>query len=200
MHKPSPAMIVALAALFVALSGVGVAATGGNFILGQSNTTSSRTALGATTPEAALAVSNTGTGIPLNLVGPSGVAPLRVGSSVNVPNLNASFLQGKRASAFLASDGSNITMFDSYDTQVHIAPGEAKDSYATCPRNGTALSGGYFLSSDSGDSTSMVPVVTWDGLSLTNNLVPERPTTWWVEAVNKGATGFSLMVEVVCAR
>jgi hypothetical protein len=37
MHKPSPAMIVALLALFVALGGAGIAATGGNFILGQQN-------------------------------------------------------------------------------------------------------------------------------------------------------------------
>jgi hypothetical protein len=43
MRKPSPAMIVALLSLFVALGGVGVAATGGNFILGQSNSASSTT-------------------------------------------------------------------------------------------------------------------------------------------------------------
>jgi len=36
MRKPTPATIIALASLFVALGGVGVAATGGNFILGQS--------------------------------------------------------------------------------------------------------------------------------------------------------------------
>jgi hypothetical protein len=33
MRKPSPAMLVSLAAPFVALGGVGLAATGGNFIL-----------------------------------------------------------------------------------------------------------------------------------------------------------------------
>jgi hypothetical protein len=37
MRKPSPAMLVALVALFVVLGGVGVAATGDNFILGQPN-------------------------------------------------------------------------------------------------------------------------------------------------------------------
>jgi hypothetical protein len=47
MRKPSPAMIVALAALFVALSGVGVAATGGNFILGQPNSATTNTSLSA---------------------------------------------------------------------------------------------------------------------------------------------------------
>jgi len=37
MRKPSPATVIATVALFVALGGVGVAATGGNFILRQSN-------------------------------------------------------------------------------------------------------------------------------------------------------------------
>ena len=40
-------MLVALAALFVALGGVGVAATGGNFILGQSNAATTNTSLSA---------------------------------------------------------------------------------------------------------------------------------------------------------
>jgi hypothetical protein len=44
-HRPSPAMVVALLALFVALGGIGVAATGGNFILGATNSAESPTAL-----------------------------------------------------------------------------------------------------------------------------------------------------------
>jgi hypothetical protein len=47
MRKPSPAMLVALAALFVALGGVGIAANGGNLILGQSNSATSQTSLSA---------------------------------------------------------------------------------------------------------------------------------------------------------
>ena len=62
MHKPSPAMIVAGAALFVALGGVGVAATGGNFILGQSNSAGAKTSLSASTfAGKALEVTNTNT-------------------------------------------------------------------------------------------------------------------------------------------
>src|SRR5262249_2656913 len=38
MRKPSPATIIATVALFVALGGAGMAATGGTFILGQTNT------------------------------------------------------------------------------------------------------------------------------------------------------------------
>jgi hypothetical protein len=62
MRKPSPAMIVALAALFVALGGVGVAATGGNFILGQSNSAGSKTSLTAGLNDRALAITNMNTG------------------------------------------------------------------------------------------------------------------------------------------
>src|SRR6266571_775641 len=70
MRVPSPSMVVALVALFVALGGVGVAATGGNFILGQSNSADQTTALGVSTlPDAttcpapcpALRVSDTST-------------------------------------------------------------------------------------------------------------------------------------------
>ena len=49
MRKPSPAMLVALLALFVALGGIGLAATGGNFILGQSNSADKSTALNVST-------------------------------------------------------------------------------------------------------------------------------------------------------
>ena len=38
MRRPSPALVISLLALFVALGGVGVAATGGSFVLGQTNT------------------------------------------------------------------------------------------------------------------------------------------------------------------
>jgi hypothetical protein len=49
MRKPSPAMIVALLGVFLGLGGVGIAATGGNFILGQSNTAGAKTSLTAST-------------------------------------------------------------------------------------------------------------------------------------------------------
>jgi hypothetical protein len=43
--RPSPALIIALLALFVSLSGLGVAATGGNFLLGESNSADQATLL-----------------------------------------------------------------------------------------------------------------------------------------------------------
>ena len=45
LHRPSPAMVVAVIALFVALAGTTLAATGGNFILGKSNSASTATQL-----------------------------------------------------------------------------------------------------------------------------------------------------------
>jgi hypothetical protein len=57
-YRPSPAMIVALIALFVALGGAGMAATGGNFILGQSNSANATSSLSGTTAGPQLKVSN----------------------------------------------------------------------------------------------------------------------------------------------
>jgi hypothetical protein len=48
--RPSPALVIALLALFVSLSGIGVAATGGTFLLGESNTADQPTLLTGTVP------------------------------------------------------------------------------------------------------------------------------------------------------
>ena len=64
LHRPSPAMVVALIALFVALGGTTLAATGGNFILGKSNSASTATQLSSAAGNA-LKVTDTngGTGV-----------------------------------------------------------------------------------------------------------------------------------------
>ena len=107
MRKPSPSMIVALVALFVALSGVGVAATGGNFILGHPNTASKSTLLSAPVVGGkALQVTNTNTSnaasTALGLNVAAGHAPFTVNSGVKVANLNADMLDGSDSSAFQA--------------------------------------------------------------------------------------------------
>jgi hypothetical protein len=111
----SPAMVIALAALFVALGGVGIAANGGNFILGQSNSATSATSLDASVAGGkALGISNTNTAggsIGLGLTVASGHAPLTVNSSAGkAANLNADKVDGKDASAFLPSTG-NVFLF-----------------------------------------------------------------------------------------
>ena len=61
MRKPSPATVIAMVALFVALGGVGVAAAGGNFILGKANTSDKQTSLTGAPPNPELRVENTST-------------------------------------------------------------------------------------------------------------------------------------------
>ena len=102
----SPSMAVALLALFVALGGVGIAATGGNFILGTPNTATSVTELsasGATTASALeLTNGNAATGTTaLELHVPAGHAPLEVDSTTKVARLNADWLDGSDATSFI---------------------------------------------------------------------------------------------------
>jgi len=61
MRKPSPATIIACIALFVALGGAGLAATGNNFILGQSNTAENPTRLTGTVNDGQFRVQNAST-------------------------------------------------------------------------------------------------------------------------------------------
>jgi hypothetical protein len=104
MRAPSPAMVVALAALFVALGGVGVAATGDPFILGNPNSASSTTSLSAPVAGKALQVSNTSTSAgatALGLTTAPGHAPFTVNTSTKVANLNADTLDGIDSTGFL---------------------------------------------------------------------------------------------------
>jgi hypothetical protein len=93
MHRPSPAIAISLVALFFAMSGTAVAATGGDFILGKANTATSVTSL-TSTKGTALSLSSTST-----------TPPMTVSNSVQVPKLNASELGGHLASAFLGVNG-----------------------------------------------------------------------------------------------
>src|SRR3954452_14072817 len=95
----SPSMAVALLALFVSLGGAGMAATGGNFILGTPNTATSPTELSASgaTTASGLKVTNTSTAASataLELVAPAGKPALKVNTTTKVPKLNADSLDG----------------------------------------------------------------------------------------------------------
>ena len=61
MRKPSPATVIAMVALFVALGGVAVAADGDSLILGTANTASKQTKLTGAAPNPQLRVENTST-------------------------------------------------------------------------------------------------------------------------------------------
>jgi hypothetical protein len=94
MHMPSflrtrvnPVAMLTAAIVLIGGAGVGTAATGGNLILGRSNTAATRTDL-----------TNTD-GIPLGLHAEDGKPPLMVNSGVKVSNLNADRLDGVGAAA-----------------------------------------------------------------------------------------------------
>src|SRR5690348_45740 len=75
--------VVGYVALFVALGGTAYAATGGNFILGHSNSASSKTSLSAPIADRALTVTNNSTKAGATALGlnvASGHPPFRVNS------------------------------------------------------------------------------------------------------------------------
>ena len=104
IRRPSPAMAVALLALFVALGGVGYSATGGNFILGQANTATSTSTLSAPVAGRSLQITNTDTGAAATALGLNVVAgrpPLNVNSSTKVTGLNTDLLDNLDSTSFL---------------------------------------------------------------------------------------------------
>jgi len=89
--RPSHGVVVAYLALFVAMTGTATAATGGTFILGKGNSTTTTTTL------------SNSNGVPLSLNSRSGSAPLKVGSSTKVSNLNVDKLDGLDSTQFQRS-------------------------------------------------------------------------------------------------
>jgi hypothetical protein len=98
------ANVVSLLALSVALGGTTYAATGGNFILGQSNSATSTTGLSAGTTGPALRATNTSTGTAASFNVAAGHPPFNVNSGTKVTNLNADKLDGKDATNWKAGD------------------------------------------------------------------------------------------------
>lgn len=80
--------LVAYLALFFALSGTAIAATGGNFLLGKTNSAGTTSQL-----------KNTGTGAALGLTAKAGTPALSVnGNKTRIPALNADLIDGVHAS------------------------------------------------------------------------------------------------------
>ena len=101
----SPAMIVALLGVVIALGSSGWAANGGNFLLGLINSATARTFLGANFNGSALQVANTSTAtsaVPLQLTAAAGHPPMKVNTVTKVTNLNADYVDGIDASTHLA--------------------------------------------------------------------------------------------------
>jgi hypothetical protein len=102
--RPAHSTVVAYLALFVALGGTAFAATGGNLILGKSNSATSTTGLSAgVNGGPAFKVTNTGAGTAATFTAPAGQPALKVSNAVKVPSLNADLLDGKDSTAFLGA-------------------------------------------------------------------------------------------------
>jgi hypothetical protein len=102
--RTTPGTVMGGLALFISLSGVAYAATGGNFILGQSNNATKQTKLTANVAARTLQLENGSTGAGASALGltvASGKAPLTVNSNTRVGNLNADLLDGRNSTAFL---------------------------------------------------------------------------------------------------
>jgi hypothetical protein len=100
------ANVMATIAVFLVLGGGAYAATGGNFILGQSNSAGSKTSLSAPIADKALQLTNTSTGAGATALGlsvASGHAPFTVNSGTKVANLNADKLDGINSTGFVSS-------------------------------------------------------------------------------------------------
>ena len=123
------ATIISLVALFFAMGGTAVAATGGNFILGKSNTATSVTSLQNTK------------GTALSLSATSTKPPLTVSNNVQVPNLNASELGGNAPNAYMFGTGqvshANNTLAYGSTTGVGLAGAGASFGFF-CYSNGTS--------------------------------------------------------------
>jgi hypothetical protein len=152
------ATVVAYLALFVALSGTAVAATGGNFRLGMFNRAGETTVL------------QSKTGSALSLRSEPGVPPLRVNGEAKVKRLNADQLDsldssqfqrrvsgGCEAGTFIKSinaDGSvvcgNTTPVSTYErfaTGMASGPAGERSGYAAafCDEGDHVVGGGYVL-------------------------------------------------------
>src|SRR5690348_15062126 len=94
---PSRAMAVALLAVFLNVTGIAYAATGGNFILGQKNTATTASNLPSSNNGKALQLVQQSTGASATALGlnvPAGKPPLTTNSQVKVGNLSAGLLDG----------------------------------------------------------------------------------------------------------
>jgi hypothetical protein len=103
------ANVTSVIALFVALGGTTLAATGGNFILGQSNSATSTTSLSAGVTGPAFKVTNTSTGAAASFYAAAGRPALAVNTAAKVNKLNADQLDGMDSAAFLDGCPSPLT-------------------------------------------------------------------------------------------
>jgi hypothetical protein len=168
------------------VGGTAVAATGGTFLLGKSNTASTTTTL------------THAKGTPLSLKAGSGKAPLAVNSKTKVTNLNADTVDGLDSSAFALKKG-KTGVFEYYSTPVDVDSDGLVDvlyAYASCP-SGTQMTGG-----GGGDLTTTGQVVvsspdtelpeTWDYIAFVDEATTENPQDLYASVVCYSPDGTKL--------
>ena len=140
----NPMGVIAVALVLV-FGGVGIAAaqTGGNFILGKENDETSEAYL------------NNSNGVPLKLVAPANVAPLRVSNPMMVSNLNAQFVGGQTASDLESSGGNGAT---GPTTPINNSVGSSGQKGADVAFTGGLPAGEYYVT-----ATALLNIVTGDG-------------------------------------
>jgi len=122
-----PATVAVTVALIIAAAGFADAATGGNFLLGKTNT------------DNATSILSDSTGIPLALSAPSGKSPFSVNSTTQVNRLNAQYVGGDSASQLRSTGGFGITAAAA-DIALPI------DTYVNVARTGSLPAGIYYVS------------------------------------------------------
>lgn len=119
-------------------SGTAYAATGGNFLLGKSNSAGATTTL------------TNANGTALSLNSKSGTAPLKVNRNVRVTNLNADLLDGLNSSSFAKASGKVGTIEDaSFYVDLPVGNTDQGDgtpdfvgAFAACPAASKLTGGG----------------------------------------------------------
>jgi hypothetical protein len=114
-RRPSPSLVISVTALFIALSGWGYAAIGGNLVLGRANRADLSTRLNSAASHGpTLALKNIGGQVAASFSVRKGVAPFSVGSTTRVAKLNADLLDGVDSGGFYAA-GSKVADSDRLD-------------------------------------------------------------------------------------
>jgi hypothetical protein len=142
-------------------SGTAVAATGGSFLLGKSNTATTTTKLANSR------------GTALSLTSKTGTAPLAVNSETKVAHLNADRLDGLSSGSFARTKGQSGIIYGT------LTDSDGYDNTAECP-TGTIATGGGGVTDEHGDSLDYSgPITKEDGTLV--------PNSWGVASVNEAA-------------
>jgi hypothetical protein len=126
LRSLGPATVAVTVALIIGAAGFADAATGGNFLLGRTNTDNATSVLTNTT------------GVPLSLNASTGKAPLSVNSATQVNRLNAQYVGGDSASQLRSTGGVGIT--------AAAADIPLTASYVAVAATGPLPAGTYFVS------------------------------------------------------